>query len=122
MSKQNLGNPILKILESRELAGITFIRDYFQFLFDGPIFNTYTLPQIMIRDKIINSIDFGYHDYLCKLIGDKVTYASEDEKERKIAIKFESGIYLFVSLRDEDRNCVEAAMLQLEEEKRWNVW
>lgn len=121
MKEQNLNNP-LKLLELLELVGITFIRDYIQFLFDGPILNTYTLPQIKIQDKFTISTDFGYHDTLCSLIGKRVISAFEDERKEKIVIKFESDINLFVSLRLEDRNCVEAAMLQIEKDGEWDVW
>ena len=122
MSEQNLNKPILKFLETLELVGITFIRDYIQFLFDGPVLNTYTLPLIKIENKIITSTDFGYYDTLCSLLNKKILSAYEDEKEEKIVIHFESDIELFVSLKAEDRNGVEAAMLQLETDGEWNVW
>jgi hypothetical protein len=122
MSEQNLNKPILKFLEMLELVGITFIRDYIQFLFDGPVLNTYTFPQIKIDNKIVTSVDIGYYDTLCSLINKKIVFANEDEKEEKIVIKFESDIELLVSLKSEDRNCAEAAMLQLETDGGWNVW
>lgn len=122
MSEQNLNKPILKFLETLELIGITFIRDYIQFLFDGPVLNTYTLPLIKIGNKIITSTDFGYYDTLCSLINKKILSAYEDEKEERITIKFEGDIEFFVSLKSEDRNCVEAAMLQLETDGEWNIW
>lgn|SRR5690554_6079715 len=122
MSEQNLNKSILKFLETLELVGITFIRDYIQFLFDGPVLNTYTLPLIKIENKIITSTDFGYYDTLCSLINKKILLANEDEKEEKIIIKFEGDVEFFVSLKSEDRNCVEAAMLQLEADDEWNIW
>jgi len=122
MKEENLNKSILKFLENLELAGITFIRDYIQFLFDGPFLNTYTLPQVKVENKNITSADFGYHDTLCSLIGKKIIAASENEKEEKITIKFEGDIELLVSLKSEDRNGVEAAMLQLETDGKWNVW
>ena len=122
MSEQNLNKSILKFLETLELVGITFIRDYIQFLFDGPVLNTYTLPLIKIENKIITSTDFGYYDTLCSLIYKKILLANEDEKEEKIIIKFEGDVEFFVSLKSEDRNCVEAAMLQLEADDEWNIW
>lgn len=122
MSEQNLNKSILKFLERLELVGITFIRDYIQFLFDGPVLNTYTLPLIKIENKIITSTDFGYYDTLCSLINKKILLANEDEKEEKIIIKFEGDVEFFVSLKSEDRNCVEAAMLQLEADDEWNIW
>lgn len=122
MNEQNLNKSILKFIETLELIGITFIRDYIQFLFDGPVLNTYTLPLIKIESKIITSTDFGYCDTLCRLIGKKIISAYEDEKEEKITIKFETDAELFVSLKSEDRNCAEAVMVQLEADGTWNAW
>jgi len=122
MKEQNLNKSILQFLENLELIGITFIRGYIQFLFDGSVLNTYTLPLIKIENKIIASTDFGYYDTLCSLISNKIISAYEDEKEEKITIKFEYDIELFVSLKSEDRNCAEAVMLQFETEGKWNVW
>jgi hypothetical protein len=122
MKEQNLNTPILKFLENLELVGITFIRGYIQFLLDGPVLNTYTLPQIKIQGELITSKDFGYYDTLYSLISKKIISAYEDEEEKKITIKFENDIEFFVSLKSEDRNCVEAVMLQLETDGEWNVW
>jgi hypothetical protein len=43
-------NPLL-ILQGQELNGVTFIRDYIQFQFDGPVLNAYTLPTVVIPDR-----------------------------------------------------------------------
>ena len=113
---------MLKLLENLELAGITFIRDYIQFLFDGPVLNTYTLPQIKIDNDIISKFQSGYYDMLCSLIGKRIIYANEDKKENKIVIRFEENISLTVSLRLDDRQCAEAVMLQMEQGMEWNIW
>lgn len=122
MKDKYLNKPILESLENLELAGITFIKDYIQFLFDGPIFNAYTLPQIRVKNETITSTDLGYRDTLCSLINKKVISAYEDEKEEKIMIGFENDTVISVSLKDEDRACAEAAMLQLETTGEWNIW
>lgn len=122
MNEQNINKSILRFIETLELVGITFIRGYIQFLFDGPVLNTYTLPLIKIESKTIISTDFGYCDALCRLIGKKIISAYEDEKEEIITIKFERSTELLVSLKPEDRNCAEAVMLQLETNSEWNIW
>ena len=113
---------MLKSLENLELAGITFIRGYIQFLFDGPVLNTYTLPQIKTGNKELTFMEYGYYDTLCSLIGKRVLSAYEDKKENRIVIQFESGIELVVSLKLEDRKCAEAVMLQINQEKKWDIW
>lgn len=121
MEQQNKKSA-LKFIETLELIGITFIRDYIQLLFDGPILNIYTLPQIVIQDKIFTSTQSGYYDVMCLLIGKEVLSAYEDKKKERIAIKFENDIELFVSLKLEDRDCVEAVMLKIEPREAWYIW
>lgn len=122
MEKRNLKRPILKSLEKLELSGITFIRDYVQFLFDGSVFNASTFPQIRIDKKVINSTDIGYCDTLRSLINKKILFAKEDKQKEKIVIRFENDVELMISLKLEDRSSAEAAMLQLETDGEWNVW
>ena len=119
---EKIDKPILNYLENLELAGITFIRGYIQFLFDGPVLNTYTLPLIRLENKTITSAEFGYSDTLYFLINKKVISAFEDEKEERIVIIFEGDIKLLVSLKPEYRICPEAAMLNVKEGRGWNVW
>ena len=120
MSRQNLNTPI-KSLENLELAGITFIRDYIQFLFDGPILNTYTLPQVRADNKEFSFTQYGYYDTLCSLIG-KCVHLAYEEKENRIVIQFKNNMELIISLKMEDRQCAEAVMLQIEHKGVWEVW
>jgi hypothetical protein len=112
---------MLKFLENLELAGISFIRGYIQFLFDGTVLNTYTLPRIKIENKEFISSQYGYCDTLCCLIGKRVLLAYEDEKENRMVIRFENNAELVISLNMEDRQCVEAVMIQTCEGK-WEIW
>ena len=121
MNRKTSCNSILKLLEGRELAAITFIRDYIQFLFDGPILNAYTLPQVTIANATLNPETPGYCDALCAQLGKTVAVADEEYNQR-IFFQFCDRTVISISLRDEDRVCVEAAMLQAESGKRWNVW
>lgn len=119
MEKQN--QSILRHLENAELIGITFIKAYIQFIFEGATLNTYTLPKIQTSNKTFFYTEPGYYDTLYSLIGKRILSATE-EKEKKIKMKFENGIVLSVSLKMEDRVCVEAVILQVESEGEWNVW
>jgi len=122
MEQQNHKKISLDLLITLELVGISFIRDYIQFIFDDPLLNTYTLPQVKIHGRILSSKDNGYYDILCSLIGKIVLNAYEDEKEERLIIQFNNDIELNVSLKSEDRDCVEAAMLRLEPKGEWIVW
>jgi hypothetical protein len=122
MEQQYSEKPNLNQLENLELAGITFIRDYIQFLFDGPLLNTYTLPHIKIHGKVLASTDYGYYDTMCSLIGKTIISTHEDQEDEKLTIKFENEFELFVSLKLEDRDCVEAAMLRIVPDGEWKIW
>lgn len=104
---------ILVKLENLELAGITLIRDYVQLLFDGPILNIYTLPHVKIQNRIVTSKDLGYYDTLRSLINNKVISAYEDAE--KIVIEFENDTRIVVSLKHEDTDSVEAALIRFED-------
>jgi hypothetical protein len=122
MNKQDTNRTILKYLESVELIGVTVIHDYIQFLFEGIILNTYTLPKIRTETKVLSLTDYGYYDEICSLIGKKVISAYEDKEEKNIIIQFNNYIYVIVSLKDEDRSCAEAATLQIAKNSQWEVW
>ena len=113
---------MLKFLENLELAGITFIRDYIQFIFDDAGLDTYTLPQIRVENKIITHVQYGYCDTLCLLIDKCILSAYENKKENKIVIQFENNMELTISLNLEDRQCAEAAMLRIGQEGKCEVW
>ncbi len=121
MNQNEAKKPALDCLVKRDLAGITFVRGYIQFLFDGPVFNTYTLPSVKIPTGTFNPTTPGYRDALCELIG-KVVTATHEEPKVRISVQFVDGASIEVSLRDEDRVCAEAAMLQTGSAKDWNVW
>jgi len=107
--------PALEGLKALELAGITMIRDYLQFLFDGPVFNAYVLPQITIGNNTYKSTDFGYYDVLHSLIGHTVSSAYEDKIEEKIIVRFENDMEFSVSLKEQGKDFLEVAMLYIGE-------
>jgi hypothetical protein len=121
MNHNEAKKPVLDCLIKRDLAGITFVRDYIQFLFDGPVFNVYTPPSVKTADGIFDPKKPGYRDALCELIGKSVMATCEEPKAR-ISIQFVGGASIEISLKDEDRVCAEAAMLQTGSAADWNVW
>ena len=63
----------------------------------------------------------GYRDALCGQIGKTVAFVREEHNDQ-LALLFEDGTTISISLKDEDRVCAEAAMLQADSGKHWNVW
>ena len=112
---------ILSYLVERDLAGITFVRGYMQFLFDGPYLNAYTRPSVTTAERVLDPSTPGYCDALCALIGKRVT-ATREEPSAGIFIGFADGTSIEISLKDEDRVGAEAAMFQTGSPSNWNVW
>jgi hypothetical protein len=104
----------IKILEKSELSSVVFVRDYLQFVFEGEhnnvILSAFTLPIAIINAVEYKGYSDGYRDALCSLINKvvKETFAKEGEL---IKITFEDGDRLEISLRQEDYDGPEAAML-----------
>src|ERR1022692_1965250 len=84
-----------------------------------PILNAYVWPKVRIPDRIFDLNTSGYRDALCAQIGKSVVAVVEEPKIR-LAIQFTDGVSIEISLRD--RTTREAAMLQADSGKKWNVW
>jgi hypothetical protein len=121
MSPDMAKTSILNYLVVRDLAGITFVRGYMQFLFDGPFLNAYTHPRVKTAERVLDHGTPGYCDALCGFIGKRVT-ATREEPNTGIFVQFADGTYIEISLRDEDRVGAEAAMFQTASRSEWNVW
>lgn len=103
-------------LESHEISGVMFIRDYIQFLFEGEIGNgiltTYNLPTAVVNGHPYKRNTSGYRDILCSLIN-KTVEKSEVTDDRKIKLTFEDCVELVVPLEAEENDGFEAAMLRI---------
>jgi len=121
MNSPNPEKSLLTLLEGRQMAAVTFLRAYVQLLFDGPYLNAYTMPQVKLSDAVFHPKAPGYRDALCEQIG-KTVIVTHEEPNKKLEIQFGDGTSIEISLKEEDRVCAEAAMLQADSGKRWNVW
>jgi hypothetical protein len=98
---------VVRRLIGLELSSVTFVRDYVQLGFDGPILNAVTLPTIQVGQRQYRSGGAGYRDALCGRIGRVVKNASirEDDAFR---MDFDDGTELSISLRPQDYTGAEA--------------
>jgi hypothetical protein len=116
---------IIKAIKEFELSSVIFIRDYLQFKFEGDtddaILTTFTLPTLLLNGTIYNHHSIGWRDALCSLINNVVKEAMEED-EHSIKITFEDNSILEISLREEDNDGPEAAMLSFENSEEWEVW
>jgi hypothetical protein len=88
----------------------------------GRLFLTcYTNPAVFISDERSDCRMPGFKDKLCMLIGKSVQSVSEKLRE-ELAIYFDDGDSMTISLRFEDAGSVEAAMLNKQNGSIFDVW
>jgi hypothetical protein len=120
MNKQS-DRTLLSCLEGKQLASVTFVRDYLQLGFDGPVFSAYVWPVVHVSGISYSISAPGYRDEICKRISRNVISADEIER-KELVFNFDDGSSFVVSLRSEEREGPEAAMLQSNSELGWIVW
>jgi len=111
-------NPLplqLEILKGRELSAVTFVRDYLQLAFDGPVLT-------VISDGVLTKLgtsyrfsDAGFCECIRQTIGSAVT--DTDLKLGEFCrVRFAANTIFEVSLRDEDyKSGPEALLLRMED-------
>lgn len=114
------GAKVLHLLEGRELDAVTFVRDYVQFHFEGPLLNAYVWPTVLVGTVRHAAGTLGYRDELCARIGRTVSSAREANEH--MSLSFNDGSSIEISLRIEDRSGPEAALLDDGSGRVWNVW
>jgi hypothetical protein len=93
----------------RELSSVVFIRDYQQFIFQGPCLSTFSEPKVRQENKILIRKQLGYCDALCAQIDHVVTSVAVHLNE--LVISFDNHTEILVSLSP-DAACAEALMYQ----------
>lgn len=104
----------IKSLEGSDLSTVIFIRDYIQFVFEGEkenvLLSAFTLPTTVVSNHKYDFQTSGWRDALCSSINKTVSTAITEDGNA-IEIAFEDGTILEISLREEDYEGPEAAML-----------
>jgi hypothetical protein len=121
MNGYQSGDLLTELLNGRDLAFITLLREYMQLNFDGPYLNIYTPPELGFSGLTIKQDDSGFYDSMFKLVGKKII-AARELSGICLMLNFEGDVFLRISIKPEDRQCAEAAMLQDGNGKQWNVW
>lgn len=112
---------VMESMRNRRLTEVIFLHGYVQLLFNGAYLNAYTRPTVVTFAGAVDPTAAEYRDALRKLIGKVVKTVCEVPEER-LSIQFDDGTSVEISLKAEDRVCAEAAMLQFDGGKLWNVW
>lgn len=111
----------LRAIERRELGAVTFVRDYVQLQFDGPVISAMTLPSVCNSGKVFDSRSPGWRDQLCGRIGQRVTRAIVRPKAY-VQVDFIDGLSIAISLRPEDARGPESAMFEDSATKTLATW
>lgn len=84
-----------------DLSAITFVRDYYQFQFDGPYFNVMTPVTVLCGTTRVRSGDDQFRNSVCGQIGKSVRSTTFREGDA-ITITFEDDSQVQFSLKTED--------------------
>ncbi|MBB5341294.1 hypothetical protein [Tunturiibacter gelidoferens] len=101
----------ISAIEGQELSSVTFVQDYLQLDFNGPVLTLYHWPEVFRTE---GSYAFGepeYRDVLCAQIGESANTTSL-VTGLALEIEFENGVILRSSLRDEDYEGPEAGLFR----------
>jgi hypothetical protein len=101
------------------LSSVTFVADYVQFAFDGPGLTAYNLPVVGSGSHRLEWDQPGYRDVLCRQIGRRVERVEVDDQH--VAVLFEGGTVVSISLLDNDYIGPEALQFWLNQDRPWVV-
>jgi hypothetical protein len=107
-------------IEGEQLSAVTFVQDYVQLHFDGPMITAVTVPFVLVGKSRFNWDTPGYRDRLCSCIAKIVTRAYVKIGDR-LQIDFPDELSIVVSLRREDYRGAEAVVFG-DGPRAWAVW
>jgi hypothetical protein len=118
---EKAGLSSLERLIGKSVSSICFLPNYVQVAFEELILTCYTNPVVFITDGRTDYRMPEFKDKLCMLIGKSVQSVAEKPRDG-LAIYFDDGDSITISLRFEDASSVEAAMLSERNGNIFDVW
>jgi hypothetical protein len=118
---EGVGLSPLERLIGNPVSSICFVQDYVQIVFDDLVLTCYQMPTVSISDHEADPHCAVYKDRLCGLIGRSVQSVVEKPYE-ELAIYFDGGDWIRISLRPEHASSVEAATLHQQGGPIFIVW
>jgi hypothetical protein len=108
----------LRSIVGEYVSSVTFVADYVQFRFDGPLLNAFTMPCVRQESRRLCLGDQGYLEALVGCVGKRVRDATTNLNE--VCLTLEDGNEISISLLDEDLVGPEAAYFQSDDVmQRW---
>jgi hypothetical protein len=90
--------PAFEDLVGCEVSGVSFVRDYVEVLFDGPVLRGLASPMVREGERVARFPEPGSRDALCRLIGRKVELA--EDRHDALVLTVEGPIELTISMDD----------------------
>jgi hypothetical protein len=118
---ERAGLSSLERLVGSSVSAICFVQNYVQVMFEDLVLTCYSTPTVCISEKEASIHTPGYRDKLCELIGKSVQSVTERLRD-ELAIYFEGGDSVRISLRFKDARSPEAAMLHQLGGDIFDVW
>jgi len=75
-------------IKNAELSAVSFIRDYIELHFDGPVLRLIGDVLVKNHGQKMGSNDLGFKDMICRNIGRKVSSININDEMNSIEIKF----------------------------------
>ena len=111
----------LVAIAAEQLSAITFVQDYVQLHFDGPMLTAITWPVVMIDGESFDFDTPGYRDRLCDFIAKQVARCYVRPGDR-LQVDFKGYGSLLVSLKPEAYRSGEAVIFSDGKTEQWAVW
>lgn len=103
--------PVLDELKGCSLSAVTFVQDYLQLQFDGPLLSLFVWPRVVASATVVTFGMTGYRDALCAQIGKTVSDVAE-EADVALCLHFADGAMIEVSLLPNARQGPEAIVFR----------
>lgn len=102
---ESVGDPLFgekafQEIVGEQLSAVTFVMDYVQLAFNGPMINAYTWPTVYVGDRAFRLGDPTYRDELCARVG--IDVVAVRVPRDVIEIAFGDGSTIRISPRAED--------------------
>jgi hypothetical protein len=111
----------LVAIEGQQLSAVTFVQDYVQLHFDGPMITAITRPIVVAGDASFAFDEPGYRDQLCGLIARSVARAYVRAGDC-LLIDFKGRASIIVSLKPDAYRAAEAVIFGDGKSEQWAVW
>ena len=107
-------------LRGVQLGAVTFVQDYLQLHFDGPVINVTSPLTVITSSGTRTAWQPGFRDLLCGQIA-KLVQAVEHRAGEALILRFDDGSSLSITLRPEDYLSTEAYYAHGFASETWQV-